>query len=271
MNMLAATKPISPVRALPSWIAPRPRVEAFASPLVALPAVPRMPSMTGPYHLPEQAAANATTPYGGTPAPWLDPEAMSGSAAARLSEQPEAHRAPASLRSGAGGLVDRALRESGMAPRSLSPNVAELAHQAEIAGLRSALAEAVAAATRVRREVLEASVPEVVKLATAIAEQVIGRKLSSDATLVPRLAREGIEAMLDQHDLVVAVSPDLAASIPPEAWSNALEGRAQVVTDVTLDSMRCEVRGAGTRVAVDPRARLEAVLATLGEGDEASR
>ncbi len=150
-------------------------------------------------------------------------------------------------------------------PHALEPTAVELSLQAEIAALQAALTAAVAETARVRREVLEASVPELVHLAGTIAEQVIGKRLERDPSILAALAREGIDALLEADELTVAVAPDLAERVPPEVWARALEGRATVVVDASMDATRCEVRGKSSRVAVDPRARLRVVLDALDD------
>lgn len=244
----AKSVPPPPVsRPVPSWIAPRPiRSELRPGPFV-------------------KASRRRTTN------PWLhsDPGPLSTRA-------PRSGISDLSALAGEGTLYDsmppgpRAASPS-IAPKSLAPpriaepTAAELSLQAEIAGLKGALADALALAARARREVLVASVPEVVRLAQAIAETVIGDRIDRDPSVLSRLAREGIDALLAQDEIVVAVAPDLAERVTAEVWGLSLEGRATVVTDPSLPAMRCEVRTKVARVAVDPGSRLRAVLEALDD------
>ncbi|MFO0592849.1 MAG: FliH/SctL family protein [Polyangiaceae bacterium] len=240
-----------PSRPLPSWAAPRPiRSDARPTPFTR-----QGRRQTGSFTTvePQSAAARAgrTVVFSSDPPPRMDAHA------------PTASMAPASI--GAASVMEVA-RATSMAPPFMpEPTATELSLQAEIVELQAALTAAVAETARVRREVLQASAPELVRLAAAIAEQVIGQRMEKDPTLLAALAREGIDALLESDELTVAVAPDLADKVPPEAWARALEGRAAVVTDPTLDAMRCEVRGKSSRVFVDPRSRLRVVLDALDD------
>lgn len=253
--MMAAQKPNVAPPPLPSWIAPRPRPEGRSSPFAAKPRAPITPPPFGRDAGSARGEHREASRSGEMPA--VAPPSLPASAI----DAP-----PPSVRSM--GAMDSKPRPS-IHHRPNEPSAAELAMQAEIAGLQGALASAVAEAARARREVMRASAPELVRLAVTIAEQVIGQRLAADPGLVPRLAREGIDALLEHDDLVVAVGSDLAAKVPADVWAAALEGRATVMTDPSLDPMGCEVRGKTSRVAVDPWARLRAVSGAL-DGDRGS-
>lgn len=241
-------------RPIPSWIAPRPaRSDIRPSPFL------------------RAGRRRATNP-------WLHSEPPPSARVSRSMEPPPHAESPTfdsmppSQRPPPPSM--RVPPKSIPAPRIANePTAMELSLQAEIAGLKGALADAVAMAARARREVLVASVPEVVRLATAIAEQAIGDRLDREPAVVARLAREGIDALLATDEIVVAVAPDLAERMTPEVWLLSLEGRAQVVTDPALPPMRCEVRSKVARVAVDPGSRLRAILEAIddvaSEGAEA--
>lgn len=239
-----------PSRPLPSWAAPRPiRSDARPTPFTR-----QGRRQTGSFTTvdPQSVAARTgrTVVFSSDPPPRMDAPAPSS-------------MPPVSM--GAASVMEVA-RATSMAPPLMGePTATELSLQAEIVELQAALTAAVAETARVRREVLEASKSELVRLAAAIAEQVIGQRMERDPTLLAALAREGIDALLESDELTVAVAPDLADKVPPEAWARALEGRAAVVTDPTLDAMRCEVRGKSSRVSVDPRSRLRVVLDALDD------
>ncbi len=259
--------PPSSVRPLPSWIAPRPiRSDTRTTPFTR-----QGRRQTGSFNVADAAQGRRQTgSFGGAdagpvsargPRSGFFPEASAvwGEARSRGDSLPPIARGPAA------SVLDVAEATSIAPPIVPEPTAAELSLQAEIAALQAALTAAVAETARVRREVLEASAPELVRLAAAIAEQVIGRKVEQDPAILAALAREGIDALLEADELIVAVAPDLADRVPPEVWARALEGRATVVTDPALDAMRCEVRGKSSRVAVDPRARLRVVLDALDD------
>lgn len=238
-------------RPLPSWAAPRPiRSDTRPTPFTR-----QGRRQTGSFNTVEPQSAASRGPRSSVvisssePPPRMDGQPMS--------------RAPMSL--GAASVMEVARATSIAPPLVPEPTANELSLQAEIVELQAALTAAVAETARVRREVLEASAPELVRLASAIAEQVIGQRFERDPQLLAALAHEGIEALLEADDVIVAVSPDLADRIPPEVWARALEGHATVVTDPGLDPMRCEVRGKSSRVAVDPRSRLRIVLDALDD------
>ena len=135
---------------------------------------------------------------------------------------------------------------------------------AEIEKLHAALIEAIAVGVRARREALAASERDLVHLALAIAGKVVGRELASDPAVIAAWAREGIAALGEQDQIVVAISPDLAERLPLEQWTRALEG-ASVVIDRTLPTGGCEVRGSYGRVDAGLAPRLAAVAETLEE------
>lgn len=256
--MILGNKAIVMTTPLPSWIAPRPRPEARTSPLAAVPRV---------------AAASPVSPASGGASPnarsLRPPSPDVAQLASEPANDPLSEAPPPSVAGPVEAALENALRGPRFVPGAVDSLARELGMQAEIAGLQSALAAAVAETARVRREVLEASLPSLVELAVAIAQQVIGQKVAEDPAIVARLAREGVDALLDQEDLVVAVSPDLAAKVPAEVWASALEGHASVVTDPSLEPMRCEVRGKKARVGVDPEARLRAVVLALDDDEVA--
>lgn len=238
-----------PSRPLPSWAAPRPiRSDTRPTPFTR-----QGRRQTGSFNTvePKDAAARARSSVvisSSDPPPRMDTPLS---------------RPPVSL--GAASVMEVARATSIAPPFVPEPSANELSLQAEIVELQAALTAAVAETARVRREVMEASAPELVRLAAAIAEQVIGKRFDHDPSILAALAREGIDALLESEELVVAVSPDLSDRVPSEVWARALEGHATVVTDPGLDAMRCEVRGKSSRVSVDPRSRLRVVLDALDD------
>ncbi len=263
----SAPPPPPSSRPLPSWIAPRPiRSDTRPTPFTR-----QGRRQTGSFTSVEPGPGRRQTGSfaGVEPGPVSARSARSsffpdlpgarGDGRGRGDSLPPGSRGPAA------SVLEVAEATSIAPPHALEPTAVELSLQAEIAALQAALTAAVAETARVRREVLEASVPELVHLAGTIAEQVIGKRLERDPSILAALAREGIDALLEADELTVAVAPDLAERVPPEVWARALEGRATVVVDASMDATRCEVRGKSSRVAVDPRARLRVVLDALDD------
>lgn len=139
--------------------------------------------------------------------------------------------------------------------------------EVEIASLRVALATVTAQLAHARREVLEASERELVTLAVAVAERIVGRELATDPSLVARWAKEGLDALVGDDAPIVAVAPDVAQRVPAETWAEALGGVPMVV-DASLAPGGCEVRGRLSRVDESAASRLTAITAALGRVDE---
>jgi flagellar assembly protein FliH len=134
----------------------------------------------------------------------------------------------------------------------------------ECEALRAALVHAISAGVRARRHALVAAERDLVELATAMARQIIARELATAPALVVSWAREGVAALGQQDQVVVAVAPDVAALVPADAWASALDGLATLVVDRSLPPQGCEVRGRYGRVDVGVEARLASVIDALG-------
>lgn len=145
---------------------------------------------------------------------------------------------------------------------SLRPVLQAGPTQAEVEQLHAALIEAVAVGVRARREALVAAERDLVHLALAIAGKVIGKELATDPSIVAGWAREGIAALAEQDQVVVAISADIAERLPPEAWRRALDG-VEPIVDRALPPGGCEVRGAYGRVDAGLAPRLAAVAEVL--------
>jgi flagellar biosynthesis/type III secretory pathway protein FliH len=112
--------------------------------------------------------------------------------------------------------------------------------------------------------VLEASEGELVKLALAIAERVIGLELTTNPEQLVSWAKEAIATLPAREQLVVALSSDLADVLPKSAWVNVTNDRHTLEVDHRLPPGTCEVRTSATSVEVSAAARLEAVSETIG-------
>jgi hypothetical protein len=138
-------------------------------------------------------------------------------------------------------------------------------HAAILEALRGALTLAVADAARARRDALAASEADLVALAAAVAQQIVGREIRLDPGLIAAWAREGVAALGEQDEVVVAIAPDLAELVPAATWAAALPGSAAPVIDPSLPPSGCEIRGRYGRVDASVNARISAVLAALGD------
>lgn len=133
------------------------------------------------------------------------------------------------------------------------------------AQLETALAEAIAENTRQRKHILEASEKELVKLAVAIAEHVVGRELALDPGLPIHWAKQAIALLgADDEEIVIAVSPEVEPLISKEKWLETVPN-ASVVVDAALKPGHTQVRAGMSRIGAGHADRLAAVLEALGE------
>jgi hypothetical protein len=133
----------------------------------------------------------------------------------------------------------------------------------ENAELRRALEALTRELSRVRKETLEASEAELVRLACAVAERIVGQELSTDPGHIIGWAREGLAALDAKENVVVALAPDLAQAVPLEQWS-ALGGSAGVEIDPSLPAWSCEVRSRTAVATVSAVARMAQMKSELG-------
>ncbi len=110
-----------------------------------------------------------------------------------------------------------------------------------------------------RERVLAASEPELVRLAFAVAERVVGRELLIDPTLVTAWAHEGIDAIEGRDGVVVTVAPDVAASVPAGAWTQTIGSGHVLTIDPALAPGTVAVRAGASAVNIGAAARLAAV------------
>jgi flagellar biosynthesis/type III secretory pathway protein FliH len=160
---------------------------------------------------------------------------------------------------------------------------AVVASEAALERTRNELSEARAAlsATQAKQEELAADLRravtamrdeaegELVKLALAIAERVVGRELSIEPELVVQWAREVIAGSALGDHFELALSTELASSLDGESWGDLA---SFVSTDPALDPGTCEVRDGGKVITVDAKTRLDLVgehLATSVESEAA--
>ena len=147
--------------------------------------------------------------------------------------------------------------------REDSPELSEL-----LAELRSTVLSVKRGGEELRRETLEASERDLVRLAIAIATRVVGRELEADPTLIATWAREGIEAIGSQDRVVVALSPEIVEALETRGEREGLSTVADIVSDPRMTKSECEVRGRFGRVDEGVLARLDAVVAALELDDD---
>jgi flagellar assembly protein FliH len=133
----------------------------------------------------------------------------------------------------------------------------------ENASLQGRIADMAVTMSRLRRDVLEASEPELVQLALSIAERVVGRELAADPSLLVAWAREAVQALAAKDEVVIALARDVASQVPAKAWKGTgLEERVQI--DPELGPGSIEVRVPEAVVAAGATARLTSVAQALG-------
>lgn len=109
---------------------------------------------------------------------------------------------------------------------------------------------------------------DLVELAGAIAERVLGRELRMDPTLLAALARDGIQALADRESVTVRFSTDT----PVEAKAQLMEAvttrmpGCRVVFDRELVAGSCVVESAQGFVDESVTTRLDIVMEQLGFG-----
>jgi flagellar assembly protein FliH len=134
----------------------------------------------------------------------------------------------------------------------------------ENAALRATIAAQTAAIVEIRRAILAASEPEIVRLACAVAQRVARRELTIDPSLVTDWVREAIGGLDDAEPQTLVVAPDFAQAVDLASLSAAFPSIASVEVDPALSSMRCEIRTRASRIDASLEARLAAVVMDLG-------
>jgi flagellar biosynthesis/type III secretory pathway protein FliH len=135
---------------------------------------------------------------------------------------------------------------------------------AELETLRATAAGLAATLATAEKRMLEASEGELVKLAIVIAERVVGIATAADPALIAGWARDAIAALPAREVMVVAISSDLAASVPESTWAIATDGMHRLEVDKTLPPATCEIRAGVASVEVSAAARMAAVGEAIG-------
>jgi hypothetical protein len=192
------------------------------------------------------------------------------SRARALSSRPPAEtppHVPSSLPSPPSSRPQEALESIVVMPPQASVDLTTSTALAELsdenAALRAQVAQMAATMAGLKRQVLEASEGELVKLALVIAERVVGRELAADPGLVAEWAQEAIDTLAAKDEVVIAVAKDIAQSVPDSAW-DAISVEHRVQTDPQLVSGTIEVRTPEGIVETSADARMASVALALG-------
>jgi hypothetical protein len=235
------TRPGKPrIAGRPSWIG---MLEQSASPSRAASVAP--PTRSG--SIPPPLRSGSIPPPPGVPSIALDSSI---------------HRTGQSSHPSSLGAMSSLAHASG-APSPMIQSEREVELESEIIALREELGRMAVDLASVRARVIEESEPEIVRLALTVAERVVGRELSSDPTLVVTWVKEGMLALRNRKDVVVAVASDLASSVPPEALAEH-----KVFVDEALKPGTCELRDGSSVVPVSAADRIAAMSDALGVDGE---
>jgi flagellar assembly protein FliH len=139
---------------------------------------------------------------------------------------------------------------------------------ARTAELRDVTENAAEAVREARRQALESSEESLVLLAAAIARRIVGRELSTDPSLVRAWVREGIASLGSEDRVEVRVAPHLAEHIGTIDCEIAGRALTDLVVDPTLEGTQITIVGRYGHVDASFEARLAAVKAALGAGEE---
>jgi hypothetical protein len=115
-----------------------------------------------------------------------------------------------------------------------------------------------------RKEALQTSEREIVKLALAVAERVIGHAFHADPSMVASWVKEGIAALSHEDSVRCVVSPRIGEILQATNCFAGLEEQPDLVVDPRFDDVHCEIRGKYGRVDAGLAARLDAVASALG-------
>lgn len=143
-----------------------------------------------------------------------------------------------------------------VAPRPIEePSVEETLLRQENDALRRTLVAALDALARARQQLMESSEPEMVKLACAVAERIVGRELTTDPALVVGWVHEAAAAMGTREEVTIVCGAHFAAMMPEGAL-----GAFDMTVDGALAPDACEVRTDVSTTVVSAATRASAVV-----------
>jgi flagellar assembly protein FliH len=131
------------------------------------------------------------------------------------------------------------------------------------AQLEQTLAETISEGVRMRKQILEASEKDLVKLSVAIAEQIVGRELRATPELALTWAKQAIDELATDEDVTIAISPEVEPLLSPEKWGDFFPA-AIVVVDEQLQPGQVQIRSKHTRVGAGRVDRTAAIVEALG-------
>ncbi len=240
-------------RAVPSWLAP-----PNSTPFSPLPPYGERPFGERAYEGGSVIPGGRPAPSGAAPHAHVPAHAPGHAPAHVAARAPEPSLAPPpSLQWGHVGALP-SLRPL----MSLRPT--QVPESTEVVALRASLDAALAAATKARQDILEASERDLVALALVVASRVVGRELRTDPTLVAAWVREGVAGLVGEDDVSVSVSPDMADALGQGAGVGY-----RLTVDPALGPLSCVVRGRYGRVDVGAEARLRLLAEALGAQEAA--
>ncbi len=78
----------------------------------------------------------------------------------------------------------------------------------DLAGICSALAEAISVVSRLRARLIRESEEQLLKLSFLVAKKVIRQEIKQDRQILGRLVSEALRGFPEQHDIIVSLHPD---------------------------------------------------------------
>lgn len=153
--------------------------------------------------------------------------------------------------------------------------VAQLREQLEhLEGRRAALAEElerqheankalIRALGKAREDLFLEGEGELLRLAMAVAERVVGAELKTPVPVITRWVKEAVALYGGGTGLTLVLSPALVAAMPAHEWEK-VAGEVAVALDPNLEGICCELRGPDARATISARHRLDAVAEALG-------
>jgi flagellar assembly protein FliH len=78
----------------------------------------------------------------------------------------------------------------------------------DLAGICSALSEAISVVSRLRERVVRESEDELLKLAFMVAKKIVRQEIKHDRRILAQLVSEALRGFPEQHDIVVSLNPE---------------------------------------------------------------
>lgn len=78
----------------------------------------------------------------------------------------------------------------------------------DLAGICSALSEAISVVSRLRERIVRESEEELLKLAFMVAKKIVRQEIKHDRQILAQLVSEALRGFPEQHDIVISLHPD---------------------------------------------------------------